>query len=115
MREAVDRIHIRALPPAEIGTAQHTEFTVKSWSYLTFVYFERCGKAAIHLIDGRTVSIQLEVLSQFNTDLEQWIKDLSGYIKTEFWDPETETHLREYKVSVLVKGNKAIASAKQVA
>lgn len=81
------------------------------------VYFGRCDKAAEYLMRGKKVSIHLEVLGQFDTDVKQWLVDLHNAIAVECYDPADcleGSCSPEYKLSVLVKNGKAIASAKQV-
>ena len=81
------------------------------------VYFGRCDQAAEYLMKGKKVSIHLEVLGQFGTDVKQWLVDLHNAIAVECYDPADcleDSCSPEYKLSVLVKNGKAIASAKQV-
>ena len=81
------------------------------------VYFARCDKAAEYLMKGKKVSIHLEVLGQFGTDVKQWLVDLHNAIAVECYDPADcleDSCTPEYKLSVLVKDGKAIAKAKQV-
>jgi hypothetical protein len=81
------------------------------------VYFGRCDQAAKHLMRGKKVSIHLEVLGQFSANVSQWLVDLHNAIAVETYDPSDcleGSCLPEYKLSVLVKHGKAIASAKRV-
>ena len=81
------------------------------------VYFGRCDQAAEYLMKGKKVSIHLEVLGQFGTDVKQWLVDLHNAIAVECYDPADcleDSCGPEYKLSVLVKNGKAIASAKRV-
>ena len=86
------------------------------------IYFGRCDQAAEYLMRGKKVSIHLEVLGQFGTDVKQWLVDLHNAIAVECYDPADCLEGRryvyscapEYKLSVLVKNGKAIASAKRV-
>ena len=81
------------------------------------VYFGRCDQAAEYLMKGKKVSIHLEVLGQFDTNVKQWLVDLHNAIAVECYDPSDcleDSCSPEYKLSVLVKNGKAIASAKQV-
>lgn len=81
------------------------------------VYFGRCDQAAVYLMKGKKVSIHLEVLGQFSTDVKQWLVDLHNAIAVECYDPADcleDSCSPEYKLSVLVKNGKAIASAKRV-
>lgn len=80
------------------------------------VYFARCEQAAVYLMKGKKVSIELEVLAEFNTDVKEWLVDLHNAIAVECYDPSDcleDSCPAVYKVSVLVKNGKAIASAKQ--
>ncbi len=98
-------------PRAGIGTAQQ-EFIV------TELYFARCEQAAENLMKGKKVSIHLEVLGQLGTDVKQWLVDLHNAIAVECYDPADcleGSCSSEYKISILVRGGKAIASAKRVA
>ena len=81
------------------------------------VYFARCDQAAEYLMRGKKVSIHLEVLGQFSVEVKQWLVDLHNAIAIECYDPARcleDDFGPEYKLSVLVKNGKAIASAKQV-
>jgi len=81
------------------------------------VYFARCDQAASCLMKGKKVSIHLEVLGHFDTNVKQWLVDLHNAIAVECYDPADcleGSCSPEYKLSVLVKDGKAIASAKQV-
>lgn len=81
------------------------------------VYFSRCERAAEYLMRGKKVSIQLEVLDECGGNVKQWLVDLHNAIAIECYDPADcleGSCSPEYKVSVLVKEGKAIASAKQV-
>ena len=81
------------------------------------VYFARCDAAAEELIKGKKVSIHLEVLGHYDTNVKQWLVDLHNAIAVELYDPADcleDSWAPEYKVSVLVKNDKAIATAKQV-
>jgi len=81
------------------------------------VYFARCDQAAEYLMRGKKVSIHLEVLGQFSVEVKQWLVDLHNAIAVECYDPARcfeDDFGPEYKLSVLVKNGKAIASAKQV-
>jgi len=80
-------------------------------------YFGRCDQAAEYLMKGKKVSIHLEVLGQFGRTEKQWLVDLHNAIAVECYDPADcleDSCSPEYKLSVLVKNGKAIASAKQV-
>jgi hypothetical protein len=81
------------------------------------VYFGRCEQAAEYLMKGKKVSIYVEVLDQFSSNVKQWLVDLHNAIAVECYDPSDcfeDSSSPEYKLSVLVKNGKAIASAKQV-
>ena len=80
------------------------------------VYFARCEQAAEYLMRGKKVIIHLEVLGKFNTDVKQWLVDLHNAIAVECYDPADcleDSCPEKYKLSVLVKNGKAIASAKR--
>ena len=81
------------------------------------VYFGRCDQAAEYLMKGKKVSIHLEVLGHYETNVKQWLVDLHNAIAVECYDPADcleGSCSPEYKLSVLVKDGKAIASAKRV-
>ena len=81
------------------------------------VYFGRCEQAAEYLMKGKKVSIHVEVLDQFSSNVKQWLVDLHNAIVVECYDPSDcleDSCSPEYKLSVLVRNGKAIASAKQV-
>ena len=94
----------------------HRYYTMRTYEQAE-VYFARCDAAAEYLMKGKKVSIHLEVLGQFGTDVKQWLVDLHNAIAVECYDPADcleDSITPEYKLSVLVKNGKAIASAKQV-
>jgi hypothetical protein len=81
------------------------------------VYFGRCEQAAEYLMRGKKVSIHLEVLGKFDTNVKQWLVDLHNAIVVVCYDPSDcleDSCGPEYRLSVLVKNGKAIASAKRV-
>ncbi len=81
------------------------------------VYFGRCDQVAEYLMKGKKVSIHLEVLGHYETNVKQWLVDLHNAIAVECYDPADcleDSCSPEYKLSVLVKDGKAIASAKRV-
>lgn len=98
-----------------------TQVTIAFRSMRTFeqseVYFARCDQAAEYLMKGKKVSIHLEVLGHYDTNVKQWLVDLHNAIAVECYDPADcleGSCSPEYKLSVLVRGGKAIASAKRV-
>lgn len=88
----------------------------------TEVYFARVERAVEELMKGKKVSVHLtELTTQHFTDVKQWLVDLHNAIATECYDPSAwlagcleDSCSPDYKLSVLVKNGKAIASAKQV-
>ena len=78
----------------------------------TEAYFARCDKAVRPLVQGKRITVELSLLADNGRDAKQWLVDLHNSIAVEFYDPADED-TPEYKVSVLVKQGKAIASAKR--
>ena len=76
-------------------------------------YFNRCDIAVSHLINGKRISVELAFLSENELNPQQWMNDLSNSIRMYFYDP-ADDYSPEYKVSVVVREGKAIASAKHV-
>jgi len=79
-------------------------------------YFARCDSAVRPLIQGKKVTVELAVLADNNRDARQWLTDLHNSIAVEFYDPADcleGSCTPEYKVSVLVRQGRAIASAKR--
>ena len=94
----------------------HRYYTMRTYEQAE-VYFARCDAAAEQLMSGKKVSIHLEVLGHYDTDVKQWLVDLHNAIAVECYDPADcleDSCGPEYKLSVLVKNSKAIASAKRV-
>ena len=79
-------------------------------------YFARCEKAAKPLARGERVSVSIAVLADNNVTAQQWMKDLSSSMAIEFHDASDcfDEERFNWKVSVVVRGGKAIASAKEV-
>ena len=80
-------------------------------------YFARCDKAVKPLTQGKKVTVELAILTDNGRDAKQWMIDLHNAIAVEFYDPADcleGSCTPEYKVSVLVRQGKAIASAKEV-
>jgi hypothetical protein len=79
-------------------------------------YFARCDKAVGPLTKGKKITVHLSVLADNNRDAKQWMIDLHNAIAVEFYDPADcleDSCIPEYKVSVVVRQGKAIASAKR--
>ena len=79
-------------------------------------YFARCDKAVKPLVQGKRIVIELAVLADNGRDAKQWLVDLHNAIAVEFYDPADcleDSCAPEYKVSVVVRQGKAIASAKR--
>ena len=79
-------------------------------------YFVRCDKAVEPLIKGKRITVELAILADNNRDAKQWMIDLHNAIAVEFYDPADcleDSCTPEYKVSVVVRQGKAIASAKR--
>ena len=79
-------------------------------------YFARCDKAVEPLTKGKKITVELAVLTDNGRDAKQWLIDLHNAIAVEFYDPADcveDSYSPEYKVSVVVRQGKAIASAKR--
>ena len=79
-------------------------------------YFVRCDKAVEPLIKGKRITVELAILADNDRDAKQWMIDLHNAIAVEFYDPADcleDSCTPEYKVSVVVRQGKAIASAKR--
>jgi hypothetical protein len=79
-------------------------------------YYARCEKAVGPLTKGKKITVELAVLIDNKRDAAQWMIDLHNAIAVEFYDPADcleGSCTPEYKVSVLVRQGKAIASAKR--
>ena len=79
-------------------------------------YFARCDKAVGPLTQGKKITVELAVLADNGRDAKQWLVDLHNAIAVEFYDPADcleGSCTPEYKVSVVVRQSKAIASAKR--
>jgi hypothetical protein len=79
-------------------------------------YFARCDKAVEPLTKGKKITVELAVLADNGRDAKQWLVDLHNAIAVEFYDPADcleDSCTPEYKVSVVVRQGKAIASAKR--
>jgi hypothetical protein len=79
-------------------------------------YFARCDKAVKPLTQGKKVTVHLSVLADNGCDARQWMVDLHNSLAVEFYDPADcleGSCSPEYKVSVVVRQGKAIASAKR--
>jgi len=79
-------------------------------------YFARCDKAVEPLIKGKRITVELAILADNGRDAKQWMIDLHNAIAVEFYDPADcleDAYAPEYKVSVVVRQGKAIASAKR--
>jgi len=79
-------------------------------------YFARCDKAVEPLTQGKKITVELAVLADNGRDAKQWLIDLHNAIAVEFYDPADcleDSCTPEYKVSVVVRQGKAIASAKR--
>ena len=78
-------------------------------------YFARCDKAVEPLIKGKRITVELAILADNGRNAKQWLIDLHNAIAVEFYDPADcleDSYSPEYKVSVVVRQGKAIASAK---
>ena len=79
-------------------------------------YFARCDSAVKPLVQGRKVSVDLAVLADNRRDAKQWLIDLHNAICVEFYDPADcleDSCTPEFKVSVVIKQGRAVASAKR--
>ncbi len=79
-------------------------------------YFARCDKAVKPLTQGKKITVELALLADHGRDAKQWMIDLHNSLAVEFYDPADcleDSCTPEYKVSVLVRQGKAIASAKR--
>ena len=79
-------------------------------------YFARCDKAIKPLTKGKKITVELAVLADNGRDARQWMIDLHNAIAIEFYDPADcleGSCTPNYKVSVVVRQDKAIASAKR--
>ena len=79
-------------------------------------YFARCDKAVEPLVKGKKITVELAILADNDRDAQQWRTDLQNAIAVEFYDPADcfeDSCTPEYKVSVLVRQGKAIASVKR--
>ena len=79
-------------------------------------YFARCEKAAKPLARGERVSVSITVLADNERTVQQWMKDLSSSMAIEFHDPSDcfDEERWCWRVSVVVRQGRAIASAKEV-
>jgi len=79
-------------------------------------YFARCEKAVKPLARGERVSVSIAVLADNKVSVQRWMKDLSSSMAIEFHDPSDcfDEERFCWKVSVVVREGKAIASAKEV-
>jgi len=80
-------------------------------------YFARCDKAVEPLTQGKKIAVELAVLADNGRDARQWMIDLHNAIAVEFYDPADcleDSCTPDYKVSVVVRQGKAIATAKEV-
>jgi len=79
-------------------------------------YFARCDSAVRPLIQGKRITVELALLADHGRDAKQWLVDLHNAVVVELHDPSDcleGSCTPEYKVSVLIRQGKAIASAKR--
>ena len=79
-------------------------------------YFARCDSAVRPLIQGKRITVELALLADHGRDARQWLVDLHNAVAVELYDPADclpDSCSPEYKVSVVVRQGKAIASAKR--
>ena len=79
-------------------------------------YFARCDKAVKPLVQGKKIAVELAVLADNNRSAQQWMVDLHNALAVEFYDPADcleGSCTPEYRISVVVRHGKAVASAKR--
>ena len=85
---------------------------MNKYAFASDDYIARCDKAVEPLTQGKKIAVELAVLADNGRDARQWMIDLHNAIAVEFYDP-ADSCTPDYKLSVVVRQGKAIASAKR--
>jgi len=88
---------------------------MNKYAFASDDYIARCEKAVEPLTQGKKITVELALLADNGRDAKQWMIDLHNAIAVEFYDPADleGSCTPDYKVSVVVRQGKAIASAKR--
>jgi hypothetical protein len=89
---------------------------MNKYAFASDDYIARCDKAVEPLTQGKKITVSLSVLADNGRDVKQWLIDLHNAIVVEYHDPADcleDSCSPEYRLSVLVSGGKAMASAKR--
>ena len=90
---------------------------MNKYAFASDDYIARCDKAVEPLTQGKKIAVELALLADNGRDARQWMIDLHNAIAVEFYDPADcleDSCTPDYKVSVVVRQGKAIATAKEV-